>query len=270
MDKSDLDPAFDTEGLFDDDYLYFFATRDPGGELSDAETDLIWRLLSLEADMTVLDLACGHGRIANRLAARGAVVTGLDVTPRFLEVAREDAAERGVEVEYVQGDMRSLPWTGRFDRVVNWFTAFGYFDDADNRQVLASVARALKPGGRAAIELNNYPAIMRSYPAVNRRRAGRQPDGRPPPVRSPARAQRGRADDHPGRFGAPDALRGTHVHVPGTARLAARGRLQVGGRSRRGRRAADRRPPSTDRRRGPRLGCPTKISGDHANQIVPR
>ena len=163
MDKSDLDPALDTEGLFDDDYLYFFATRDPGSELSDAETDLIWRLLSLEAGMTVLDLACGHGRIANRLAARGAVVTGLDVTPRFLEVAREDAAERGVEVEYVQGDMRSLPWTGRYDRVVNWFTAFGYFDDADNRQVLASVARALKPGGRAAIELNNCPAIMRRY-----------------------------------------------------------------------------------------------------------
>lgn len=163
MDESDFDPAFDTEGLFDDDYLYFYATRDPGGQLSDAETDLIWWLLSVEAGMTVLDLACGHGRIANRLAARGAVVTGLDVTPRFLEVARGDAARRGVEVEYVQGDMRSLPWTGRFDRVVNWFTAFGYFDDADNRRVLTEVARALRPGGRLAIELNNYPAIMRSY-----------------------------------------------------------------------------------------------------------
>lgn len=36
--------------------------------------------------MAVLDLACGHGRIANRLAARGAEVAGLDVTPRFLEL----------------------------------------------------------------------------------------------------------------------------------------------------------------------------------------
>ena len=119
MDKPGFDPAFDTEGLFDDDYLYFYATRDPGRELSDAETELIWRLLELEPGMAVLDLACGHGRIANRLAARGAAVTGLDVTPRFLELAREDAATRGVEVEYVQGDMRSLPWTERFDRVVN-------------------------------------------------------------------------------------------------------------------------------------------------------
>jgi 2-polyprenyl-3-methyl-5-hydroxy-6-metoxy-1,4-benzoquinol methylase len=95
-----FDSAFDTEGLFDDDYLYFYATRDPGGELSDAETDLIWHLLDLEAGMAVLDLACGHGRIANRLAARGAEVAGLDVTPRFLELAREDAAARGVEVEW--------------------------------------------------------------------------------------------------------------------------------------------------------------------------
>ena len=163
MSEPVFDPAFDTEGLFDDDYLYFYATRDPGGGLSDAETDLIWRLLSLEPGMAVLDLACGHGRIANRLAARGAVVAGLDVTPRFLELARDDAAARGVEVEYVQGDMRELPWTERFDRVVNWFTAFGYFDDTGNRRVLAEVARALRPGGRVAIELNNYPAIMRTY-----------------------------------------------------------------------------------------------------------
>lgn len=63
----------------------------------------------------------------------------------------------------MQGDMRELPWTARFDRVINWFTAFGYFDDAGNRRVLAGVARALKPGGRLAIELNNYVAIMRSY-----------------------------------------------------------------------------------------------------------
>jgi ubiquinone/menaquinone biosynthesis C-methylase UbiE len=39
-------------------------------------------------------------------------VTGLDATPLFLELAREDAAERGVEVEYVEGDMRSIPWVG--------------------------------------------------------------------------------------------------------------------------------------------------------------
>src|SRR4051794_38019964 len=109
--------AFDADGLFDDDYLHFFA--EALEERADAETDLIWRLLDLEPGMEVLDLACGHGRIAGRLAERGCRVTGLDATPTFLDQARRDAAARGVLVDYVEGDMRSLPWDRRFDRVVN-------------------------------------------------------------------------------------------------------------------------------------------------------
>jgi SAM-dependent methyltransferase len=110
--------------------------------------------------MDVLDLACGHGRIAGPLAARGCRVTGLDAVPLFLDRARCDAAGREVEVTYVHGDMRELPWTGRFDRVVNWFTAFGYFDDEGNRRVLSEVSRALKPGGRFALDLNNRDWIV--------------------------------------------------------------------------------------------------------------
>ena len=147
------------EEVFDEDYLYFYEDL-IGDEVSDRQAELIWRLLELEPGMDVLDLACGHGRIGNRLAERGARVTGLDATPMFLDRAREDAARRGVEVEYVEGDMRELPWESRFDRVVNWFTAFGYFDDDDNRRVLRSAQRALRPGGRLLIENNNLAALL--------------------------------------------------------------------------------------------------------------
>jgi SAM-dependent methyltransferase len=117
--------------------------------------------------MELLDLACGHGRLANRPAARGCQVTGLDASPPFLDHARCDAAARGVDVDYLEGDMRRLPWTARFDRVVNWFTAFGYFDDAGNRQVLTEVARCLKPGGRFALELQHRDWIVGALqPAV--------------------------------------------------------------------------------------------------------
>src|SRR5919106_2681642 len=148
------EPRFDLEQVFDEDYLYFYESA-LADERSDAETEVIWQLVGLEAGMDLLDLGCGHGRIANRLAARGCRVTGLDATPLFLERARADAEERGVEVEYLEGDMRELPWTERFDRVLNWFTAFGYFDDDENRHVLREVHRALKPGGLVAIENNN-------------------------------------------------------------------------------------------------------------------
>jgi len=150
----------DREQLFDEDYLYFYEDL-LTDEQSDTETELIWRLLELEPGMEVLDLACGHGRIANRLAERGARVTGLDATPLFLERARADAEARGVDVDYVEGDMRELPWESRFERIVNWFTAFGYFDDdEEDRRVLHAAHRALRPGGRLLIENNNTAELL--------------------------------------------------------------------------------------------------------------
>jgi len=162
--------------MYDEDYLYFFA--EPGGRgqfavhgpvipaagnAGGTAAELAWRLLGLRQDMSVLDLACGHGDLANRLAARGCRVTGLDSSAVFLDRARADAAAAGVSVEYVAGDMRQLPWTGRFDRVINWSTAFGYFDDTANRAVLDGIARVLRPGGRLAMDLDNLPAFLASY-----------------------------------------------------------------------------------------------------------
>lgn len=163
---------FDATAMYDDDYLHFFAAPsstaathipDTGDERSDADIDLIWRLLDLRAGMSVLDLGCGHGRIANRLAARGCIVTGLDFSPAFLDRARADAAALGVKVDYVLDDMRDLPWTGRFDRALSWATAFGYFDDDTNRDVLRQLRRALVPDGRIVMDLNNVVARLRDF-----------------------------------------------------------------------------------------------------------
>src|SRR5262245_64405419 len=152
-------PEFPREEAFDEDYLYFYeAFLTP--ERTSAEVDVVWKVLELEPGLELLDLACGHGRIANSLAERGVHVTGLDATPLFLDLARKDAAERGVEVEYVEGDMRSLPWTERFDRVLCWFTSYGYFADEENRQVLRGGHRALRPGGRFAGELNHKENLL--------------------------------------------------------------------------------------------------------------
>ena len=67
--------------------------------------------------MSVLDLACGHGDLANRLAARGCLVTGLDSSVIFLDRAlRPELAAAGVTADYVAVFTRQLPWAGRFDR----------------------------------------------------------------------------------------------------------------------------------------------------------
>jgi SAM-dependent methyltransferase len=96
-----MEDLFDAAAMYDDDYLYFFAAPRgesefagygpavPGADSSgEAVAELIWRLLDLRPDMSVLDLACGHGEMANRLAARGCRVTGLDSSAIFLDRAR--------------------------------------------------------------------------------------------------------------------------------------------------------------------------------------
>jgi SAM-dependent methyltransferase len=141
--------------LFDDDYLYFYEEI-LGDERSDADAALAARLLSLGAGMRVLDVPCGEGRIAGRLAALGCDVVGVDNNEPFLELARA----RHPGPEYRVGDMRELAYEAEFDAVVNWFTSFGYFDPATNDAVLAAFARALRPGGRLLLDVYN-PARLR-------------------------------------------------------------------------------------------------------------
>ncbi len=141
--------------LFEDSYLYFY-----GGDLeqrSDADAALIARLLALREGARVLDVPCGHGRIAGRLADRGYEVVGIDYTEHFLELARE----RWPKVRFEHGDMRSLEADAEFDAVVNWFTSFGYFDRETNDAVLRSFARALRPDGQLLLECHNPGRLKR-------------------------------------------------------------------------------------------------------------
>lgn len=68
-----------------------------------------------------------------------------------------------MEVAYVHGDMRSLPWQERFDAALLWFTAFGYFDDDGDRTVLEALRRALRPGGRLVLEMNHLPWLLAHF-----------------------------------------------------------------------------------------------------------
>lgn len=150
---------FDFEGVFNEDYLYFYEDiLTP--ERTEEDVVRIVELLDLEPGAEILDCPCGHGRISNALAERGFRVTGIDASEFFLDRARRAAQELGVEVDYVQGDMRALPWDSRFDALVNWFTSFGYFSDAQNKDVLRQFHDVLKPGGRLILETQNITRIL--------------------------------------------------------------------------------------------------------------
>lgn len=151
---------FDFDQVFDEDYIRLYGERH-GHLRSEAAVDLIVELAELRGDERILDLPCGFGRIANRLAGRGFDVVGIDHKADYLHRARRAAAETGVQVDYRRGDMRELQAEAAFDVLVNWFTSFGYFDDDTDRDVLRRFWRALRPGGRLVLDLANRDRLVR-------------------------------------------------------------------------------------------------------------
>lgn len=108
--------------------------------------------LAREAEGPVIELAAGTGRIAIPIAQRtGKQVIGIDLSPEMLELAREHAAEAGVELELHEGDMRDLDYEEATDLVICPYRALLHLPTwADRRRVFERVSRALRPGGRFA------------------------------------------------------------------------------------------------------------------------
>jgi SAM-dependent methyltransferase len=99
--------------------------------------------------MEVLDVACGTGNAAILAAKQGARVTGLDLSPGLIAIARERSTEAGVDVEWLEGDAQSLPFEDdSFDRVIS---AIGHMFAPDHKRTADELSRVCRPGGRIAV-----------------------------------------------------------------------------------------------------------------------
>jgi SAM-dependent methyltransferase len=135
------------------------------GRLALAERDVaaILGALDLPPQATVLDLGCGPGAHAIALARKGHRVAGVDRSPRLLDRARSEARMRGIDVEWVEADMRRFRRLSSFDLVCSLYTSFGYFDDGENRTVLENILASLKPGGVAFVDVIGRETTAREW-----------------------------------------------------------------------------------------------------------
>lgn len=101
----------------------------------------------IEAGDRVVDVGCGNGALSRAAAARGAVVTGVDISAPMLDRAGRHAEADGRAIDFVQADAQVHPFAGGFDAVVS---RFGVMFFADPAAAFANLARALEPGGRLA------------------------------------------------------------------------------------------------------------------------
>jgi SAM-dependent methyltransferase len=117
--------------------------------------------LGLERGQRVLDVGCGPGRHSLALARRGLDVTGVDLSPEFVELARSAAAVEELAAAFTVGDVRDLPYDGAFDAVICLCQGgFGLLGGTDEPAVFSRIVAAARPGGGIAVSaFSSYFAL---------------------------------------------------------------------------------------------------------------
>ena len=157
-------PAPWYERYFTEDY-WAYADAEYTTERTETEVAYLAGVLARASPgPRVVDLGCGVGRHAVRLAARGYQVTGLDISGYALERARSAARAAGVAVTFRRLDLLSgEDWgVGAADAVV-CVQAFGWGGDDDQLRLLRRVRRLLVPDGVLILDHSSALAIARIY-----------------------------------------------------------------------------------------------------------
>ncbi len=115
----------------------------------------------------VLDAGCGIGRITVALAEYGYDVLGVDISPKFVEMANERIARAGVEdkAKCVVGDLRRIQEVvreKRFDAIVSWFSSFGFYGDEIDKSILRGFAWVAKEGAPLLIDIENRDSVLKA------------------------------------------------------------------------------------------------------------
>lgn len=125
-------------------YLRYSFTKGTAQEVA-----FLCEALPIEPGMRVFDVGCGPGRHALALAERGIEVHGIDISQPFVDLANDVAPANAT---FERMDARELPFDAEFDVAISLCQgAFGLLGGSQDGDVLAGMARAVKPGGLVCV-----------------------------------------------------------------------------------------------------------------------
>lgn len=109
-----------------------------------------------QASGPVLEVACGTGRITLPIARAGVDITGLDVMPSMLDLARQKSQAEGLDVTWLEQDCRAIRSEKQFVLIFSATNAMQHLHDLDSiNAFLRSARSALAPGGTLILDVFN-------------------------------------------------------------------------------------------------------------------
>src|SRR5215471_2798694 len=114
---------------------------------------VLWEFAGDVRGLAVLDAGCGTGYLSRKLRDRGALVTGVDLAERMIEIARAD--HPGIDFRVDSCTELATCADGQFDLVV---ANYVLMDTPDLEATMRAFARVLKPGG-AAVLVSSHPCF---------------------------------------------------------------------------------------------------------------
>jgi len=136
----------------------------------ESECEFLEKIFGLYGDGNVrriLDLGCGTGGHAIRLATRGYEVYGVDSSDRMLAIAREKARKSMVRkrTQFAHGNIRDMTPMRTFDAAICMFAVLGYqTSDSGLLATMRSIKRHLKMGGLFIADFWYGPAVLKQQP----------------------------------------------------------------------------------------------------------
>ncbi|MEO0341546.1 MAG: class I SAM-dependent methyltransferase [Bacteroidota bacterium] len=135
-------------------YLYFYEDFIDTARTT-KECKLIIEECELEPNAKILDLACGHGRHSIRFAENGFAVTGIDLNTDFIELAKKNAKEQNLDVEFTVDNIVNINYSQQFDGIILLYNSFGFLDKQDGETLIKNISKALKPNGKIFLDIRN-------------------------------------------------------------------------------------------------------------------
>ncbi|UAN40139.1 MULTISPECIES: class I SAM-dependent methyltransferase [unclassified Enterobacter] len=125
------------------------------------EQQVEWIASQLSPGAHILDLGCGPGFYTHHLAERGFHCTGVDFSPASVSWSRQQAQNAGMNINYVQQDIRAYWPDKSFDFIMMTFGELNVFSAVDARSLVNRCALWLEPGGRLLTEVHTFDEVKR-------------------------------------------------------------------------------------------------------------